>query len=78
VLSRAHPGPGRQVRGSREAAHVGAGLGDDDLSQRLAHPRDRRQLVELAGERAHLLLDPRRQFRDRRGELVDPLQMQPA
>ncbi len=37
--------------------------------------RDRRQLLELAGERAHLLLDARRQFPDRRAELVDALQV---
>jgi hypothetical protein len=44
----------------------------------LAHPRDRRQVLKLAGEREHLLLNARRQFPDRRGELVDALQMQPA
>jgi hypothetical protein len=42
----------------------------------LAHPRDRRQVLKLAGEREHLLLNARRQFPDRRGELVDALQMQ--
>ena len=52
---------------------VGAGLGDDYLGHRWAYARNRRQLLELAGERAHLLLDPRRKFPDRGGELVkDP------
>ena len=78
VMARAHPGPGRQVRSGAEAAHVGAGLGDDDLGDGLAHPRDRRQVLKLAGKREHLLLNARRQFPDRRGELVDALQMQPA
>ena len=44
----------------------------------LAHPRDRRQVLKLAGKREHLLLNARRQFPDRCGELVDALQMQPA
>jgi hypothetical protein len=78
AMSRAHPGPGRQVPGAGEAAHVRAGLGDDDLSDGLPHSRDRRQVLKVAGKRAHLLLDPRRQFCDRRGELVDALQTQPA
>jgi len=77
-MPRAYPGPGRQVRTGAEAAHVGTGLGDDHLGHGLAHARDRHQVLKLAGKRAHLLCDPGRQFGDRRGELVDTLQMQPA
>ena len=45
--------------GCAEAAHVAAGLGDDDLGHGSADTRDGFELVKLAGERAHLLLDPR-------------------
>jgi hypothetical protein len=34
-MPRAHPGPGSQVCGGAEAAHVGTGLGDDDLGDGL-------------------------------------------
>ncbi len=78
MLARAHPGPRRKVCGGAETGHVGARLGDDDLRHTLAHARDRRQLFKLAGERAHLLLDARAEFLDRRGELVDAPQMQHA
>ncbi len=38
--------------------HVGAGLGDDDLGGGLADSGDGGQLLELAGKRTHLFLDP--------------------
>jgi hypothetical protein len=41
-------------------------------------PGDGLQPLNLAGKRAHLLLDPRREFPDHRGELIDALQMDPA
>jgi hypothetical protein len=66
------------VGGGVAAIHVSAGLGDDHLSHGLAHAWDRHQPCQLGRERAHLLLDARRQLSDRRGELVDALQMQPA
>jgi hypothetical protein len=58
-----------------EPAHLSAGLGDDDLRGGLAHAGDGGQLLKLAGERAHLVLDPGRQFQDRGGELVNALQV---
>lgn len=61
-----------------EPGHVSAGLGDDDLRGGLAHAGDGGQLLKLAGKRAHLFLDPGRQFEDRGGELVDALQVQPT
>ena len=58
--------------------HVTTGLSDDHLSGGLTHPGNGRQLLQLAGKRAHRLLDPRREFQDRRTELVDALQVQSA
>src|SRR6185312_2935272 len=40
VAPRAEAGPGDQVTARREAAHVGADLGDDALAGELAHPGD--------------------------------------
>jgi hypothetical protein len=45
--------------GGAEAAHVGAGLGDDDLGHGLADAGDGLELFKLAGKRSHLLLNPR-------------------
>ncbi len=64
--------------GGGKAGHVSAGLGNDDLSDALTDPGQGDQVLKLVGERAHLLLDPPRQFQDRRRELVDALQVQAA
>jgi hypothetical protein len=63
---------------SAKPSHVTTGLSDDHLNGGLAHPGNSRQLLQLTGKRAHRLLDPHRQFQDRRTELVDALQVQPA
>ena len=49
VMSGADAGPGGQMPGGAEAAHVGAGLGDDDLGDGLADAGDGLELVALAG-----------------------------
>jgi hypothetical protein len=61
-----------------ETGHVRAGLGDDHLGDGLADSGDGGQLFKLAGKRAHLLLDPGGQLRDRRRQLVDTVQTQSA
>jgi len=66
------------VSGGGEPGHVTTGLGDDHLSGALPHPRDGLQALDLAGERAHLFLDPGRELLNRRGELVDAVQVQLA
>src|SRR3954452_7565400 len=43
VVARAEPGPGDQVAGGREAAHVDADLGDDDLRGQVTKAGDRAQ-----------------------------------
>jgi len=47
-----------------EHAHVDADLGDQQLSGPLLHTRDRAQQLSLRGERAHLVLDRRRDLVD--------------
>jgi hypothetical protein len=47
------------MTGGAEAAHVGAGLGDDDLSHGSADAGDDLELFKLAGKRSHMLLNPR-------------------
>ncbi len=44
VVAWAKAGPGRQLSGTREAAHVGAHLGDHDLRGPLTDARDRPQM----------------------------------
>src|SRR3954449_12940460 len=51
VGARAHPRPGGQVGGGREAGHVGADLGEDALGGPLADARDRDESVTGSSER---------------------------
>src|SRR3954467_795434 len=61
VVARAEPGPGDQVAGGREAAHVGADLGDDDLRGQVTEAGDGAQQPDRLTERVeiavHLLVD---------------------
>ncbi|WP_294002294.1 hypothetical protein [Streptomyces sp.] len=66
------------MAGGREAGHVAAGLGDDDFGDSLADAGHGGQQLKLAGEREHLLLDPRGQLVDRPGEVVHAFQVQSA
>lgn len=78
VVPGAQSRPRRQVPGSAKAGHVATCFGDDHLSGGRADPGDGLQQVKLVGERAHLFLDPRREFQDRRGELINAFEMYPA
>ena len=71
ALAGAHPAPRGEVRVGREAAHVGADLGEQHLGGALVDAGDRVEQLELTGERAGQLLDPLRQGRDRLVEEVD-------
>ena len=77
VVSRAEPGPRRQVPGGGELCHVDADLGHDDLGNPPAHPRDLFQASQGPFKRAcpfpDLIADPC----DRRVQLLDPLQVLP-
>ena len=50
---------------------VGAQLGDDHLGRALSHPGDRAKQLDLTFERAHALLDLRRERVDRLVEILD-------
>lgn len=65
------------MAGGAEAGHVAAGLRHDDLGRGPADAGDRGQQLKLAGERADLLPDPRRQLTDRLGELVNSFRPMP-
>jgi transcriptional regulator NrdR len=54
VVARAESSSGREVLGSRERAHVPAGLGDDHLGGAALHAGDRAQQFNLLGERCHV------------------------
>jgi hypothetical protein len=58
VMAGADSGPGGEVGGGAEPAHITTGLGDDHLSGGLADPGNGLKPLKLAGERAHPLLDP--------------------
>src|SRR3982750_2218022 len=62
VVPRARPGPGDEVAGGREAAHVGADLGDDDPGRERADAGDRGRRVARGAKGGepllHLPIDP--------------------
>ncbi len=68
------PCPRGEVPRGRELAHVAAALGDEDLRDTTADAGNGLQQIKLTGERAHLLLDPHREFLDRSTELIDTLE----
>src|SRR5664280_1389996 len=78
VVARADPSPGSEVGRGAEAGHVCAGLGDDDFGGGLLDPGDGHQAFNLWGERAHLLVDSRRELLDGGGQLVDARQVHAA
>jgi hypothetical protein len=55
----------------------GVGLVGEAAQGAFGFAGDGRELLRLAGKRAYLFLDPRRQLGDGLGELVDALQVQP-
>src|SRR4051812_15447400 len=61
VVARAEPSPGDQVAGGREAVHVDANLGDDDLRGQVTDAGDGAQQPDRLTERVeiavHLLVD---------------------
>src|SRR3954465_14295488 len=61
VVAGTEPGPGDQVAGGREAAHVDADLGDDDLRGQVTDAGDRAQQPDRLTKRVeiavHLLVD---------------------
>src|SRR3954466_10464516 len=61
VIAGAEPGPGDQVARGREAAHVDADLGDDDLRGQVTEAGDGAQQPDRLTERVeiavHLLVD---------------------
>src|SRR3954466_7701776 len=61
VVAGAEPSPGDQVAGGREAAHVDADLGDDDLRGQVTEAGDRAQQPDRLTKRVeiavHLLVD---------------------
>ena len=65
------------MAGSREAAHVGADLGDDHLGAELAHPGDRGQLLDGVTKGSKTGIDLPVNLGDAGIERVDLLQMQP-
>ena len=71
ALAGADPAPGGEVRVGREAAHVGADLGQQHLGGALVDAGDRVEQLQLMGERAGQLLDLRGQGCDRLIEEVD-------
>ena len=75
VVSRTQPSPGGQVRGAREAGHVDADFGDDDLGGALTDPRDRVQQLDLLGERETGFVDAGVQPGDHVGQAVDVLEV---
>ena len=64
--------------GGGEGGHVGAGLGDDDVGDRPAHPRDAGEQVSGAVHGVDLLLDPLLELLDGRVVLVDSVEQQPG
>ncbi|MCD9146111.1 hypothetical protein LUZ28_29130 [Streptomyces albireticuli] len=62
----------------REAGYVGAGLRDEGFGDPLADAGDGLRQLKLAGERERVLLGPRGQLADRRSEVVDAFQVEPA
>lgn len=78
VAARDGAGPGGQVPGGAEPAHVRAGFGDDDLGPRAADAGDRLQRFKGHRERAHRLLNALGELQDRGVDLVNALQMDPA
>ena len=75
MVAGADSGPGGQVRGGGEHAHVRAGLGDDNVSGQDADPGDGADQVAEPAKGLHDGLDPRGQLGDRRGVLVDQVQV---
>ena len=68
------PGPGRQVAGGREDAHVGADLGDEVLGGGDPEPGDSVELLDLPLVRPAHLRDLLIQDLDLGSELVDAVQ----
>src|SRR5437867_7179251 len=62
VVARTDPGPGSQVVGAMENAHVGAEFGDHHGGQDPIHPGDLRQPRVRLGIRLELLLDSLLEF----------------
>ena len=60
--------------GSGKGGHVGAGLGDDDVGDRPAHPRDASEQVPRGLHGVDLLLDPLPEVLDCRVVLVDSVE----
>ncbi len=59
------------MRRGGKPCHVDADLGDDDLGGALTDPRNRRQKLDLAGERQAGLVDANVQSSDHVGKVVD-------
>lgn len=77
VVAGTDSGPGSEVSGAGEPGHVRAGLGNDDVGDEGADPRDPAdQLVEPAKGLDHLL-DLLGQLRDGAGVLADQAQAHP-
>ena len=67
----ADPGPGSEVPGGREAAHVKPAFGDQHLRGSERHAGDRAQQLDDLGVRGEQLLDPLIQHRGGLVERVD-------
>lgn len=57
VVPGSHAGPARQHRSRREARHVRASLGDDDLRDAGGHARDGDRVVMMGREGLQLTFD---------------------
>jgi hypothetical protein len=66
------------VGGAGEGGHVGAGLGDDDVGDRPAHPRDAGEQVSGGVQGVDLLLDPLLEVLDCRIVLIDSVEQKPG
>jgi hypothetical protein len=66
------------VPGAREPAHVGAGLGDDHVSDQHADPWDRHDQVPGAAKGLDHHLDPGGEFGDGVTALIDQVQVHPG
>src|SRR5271156_6221318 len=75
VVLRAQAGPGDQVSGGREAAHVAADFGQDDASTQLVDAGNGGQELDRGSKGLDLSVDLLIDLTDRRVGCVDLLQM---
>ena len=76
IVFRAQAGPGDEVAGGREAAHVAADLGKDDTSAQFVDPGDRGQKLDGRAKGLDVSVNLPIEGVDRRVYGVDLVQMQ--